>query len=417
MKEDWVKQLRDKLADHQESAPADMWAQIEARLSQPDAVHQPVKKSRLVSIWAKYVAVAAVFVGMITCNGYLLWSISNEGEMNEPKQVASNRIMETKQEKTTIPSQEDVSMESQDMVAPQASKPVTSGHNLYVETLQQPTSQEEPTGKQDVSVESTPSSPQPHKSDEREEKSSETVKEKKQSLRDYDEKIPSADDRQRHGQISFGLYAQNGFGNEMSANGVRMSPQLAANYDYRHDLMSVAMARGADEVIYLANYEERQKHYQPISFGLSVNIPISSSFSLTTGLVYTRLRSDFVVVMGGYPMTTEQTLYYLGVPLNAQYRLWGYKGLKVYGVAGVAADYNIKSQQEMEGLTQEISRDRWQFSLKGGLGVEYDVIPQLGIYVEPGLKYYFDNGSRVQNFFKDKPTNFNLQIGLRWNLR
>lgn len=417
MKEDWVKQLRDKLADHQESAPADMWAQIEARLPQPNAVHQPVKKPRLVSVWAKYVAVAAAFVGMITCNGYLLWSISNEGEMKEPKQVASNSIMETKQEKTTMPSQENVSMESQDMVAPQASKPVTSGHNLYVETLQQPTSQEEPTGKQDVSVEPAPSSPKQQKSDEHKEKLPETVKEKKQSLRDYDEKIPSADDRQRHGQISFGLYAQNGFGNEMSANGVMMSPQLAANYDYRHDLMSAAMARGADEVIYLANYEERQKHYQPISFGLSVNIPISSSFSLTTGLVYTRLRSDFVVVMGGYPMTTEQTLYYLGVPLNAQYRLWGYKGLKVYGVAGVAADYNIKSQQEMEGLTQEISRDRWQFSLKGGLGVEYDVIPQLGIYVEPGLKYYFDNGSRVQNFFKDKPTNFNLQIGLRWNLR
>ena len=417
MKEDWVKQLRDKLADHQESAPADMWAQIEARLSQSGAVYQPEKKPRLVSIWAKYVAVAAVFVGMITCNGYLLWSISNEGEMKEPKQVASNRIMETKQEKTTIPSQENVSMESQDMVAPQASKPVTSGHNLYVETLQQPTSQEEPTGPQDVSVEPAPSSPKQQKSDEHKEKLPETVKEKKQSLRDYDEKIPSADDRQRHGQISFGLYAQNGFGNETSANGVRMSPQLAANYDYRHDLMSVAMTRGADEVIYLANYEERQKHYQPISFGLSVNIPISSSFSLTTGLVYTRLRSDFVAVMGGYPMTTEQTLYYLGVPLNAQYQFWGYKGLKVYGVAGVAADYNIKSQQEMEGLTQEIIRDRWQFSLKGGLGVEYDVIPQLGIYVEPGLKYYFDNGSRVQNFFKDKPTNFNLQLGLRWNLR
>ncbi len=101
MKEDWVKQLRDKLADHQESAPADMWA--------------PVKKPRLVSIWAKYVAVAAVFVGMITCNGYLLWSISNEEEKKEPKQVASNRIMETKQEKTTIPSQEDVPMESKEM--------------------------------------------------------------------------------------------------------------------------------------------------------------------------------------------------------------------------------------------------------------------------------------------------------------
>ena len=416
MKEDWVKQLRDKLADYQESAPADMWAQIEARLPQSD-VPQPVKKPRLVSIWAKYVAVAAAFVGMITYSGYLLWSISNEVEMKESKQVASNGIMETKQEETTITSQEDVSMESQDMVATQTSRPVTSSNNLYVEAFQQPTSQEEPIRQQEVSVESAPESPQPQKSDEREEESQETVKEKKQSLRDYDEKILSVDARKHNGQISFGLFAQNGFGNEMSSNGVMMSPQMAANYNYQHDLMSVAMAREVGERIYLANYEERKKYYQPISFGLSVNIPISSKLSLATGLVYTRLRSDFVAVMGGYPMTTEQTLYYLGIPLNAQYQFWGYKGLKVYGVAGIAADYNIKSRQDMEGLTQEISRDRWQFSLKGGLGVEYDVIPQLGIYVEPGVKYYFDNGSRVQNFFKDKPTNFNLQVGLRWNLR
>ena len=196
-----------------------------------------------------------------------------------------------------------------------------------------------------------------------------------------------------------------------------MSPQMAANYDFRHNLIGMAKTRDGGERIYLANYEERQKHYQPISFGLSVNIPISSSFSLTTGLVYTRLRSDFVAVMGGYPMTTEQTLYYLGVPLNVQYRLWGYKGLKVYGVAGAEADYNVKARQELEGVSQKMGRDRWQFSLRGGLGVEYDIIPQLGIYVEPGVKYYFDNGSRVQSFFKDKPTNFNLQVGLRWNLR
>ena len=52
MKEDWVKQLRDKLADHQEPAPADMWAQIEARLPQPGAVHQPAAKPRLVFVWA-----------------------------------------------------------------------------------------------------------------------------------------------------------------------------------------------------------------------------------------------------------------------------------------------------------------------------------------------------------------------------
>ena len=32
--EDWTKQLRDKLADHEMPAPADLWADIEARLQQ-----------------------------------------------------------------------------------------------------------------------------------------------------------------------------------------------------------------------------------------------------------------------------------------------------------------------------------------------------------------------------------------------
>jgi hypothetical protein len=57
-----------------------------------------------------------------------------------------------------------------------------------------------------------------------------------------------------------------------------------------------------------------------------------------------------------------------------------------------------------------------QWSVNTSLGIEYDIIPQLGIYIEPGLKHYFDNGSRIENFFKDKPTNFNLQVGVRWNI-
>ena len=34
-------------------------------------------------------------------------------------------------------------------------------------------------------------------------------------------------------------------------------------------------------------------------------------------------------------------------------------------------------------------------------------------YIEPGIKYYFDNGSNIRNYFKYRPTNFNLQIGIR----
>ena len=50
------------------------------------------------------------------------------------------------------------------------------------------------------------------------------------------------------------------------------------------------------------------------------------------------------------------------------------------------------------------------------MGVEYQVVPLLGIYAEPGLRYYFDNGSGMQNFSKDKPTSWNLQVGFRLHL-
>ena len=41
---------------------------------------------------------------------------------------------------------------------------------------------------------------------------------------------------------------------------------------------------------------------------------------------------------------------------------------------------------------------------------------QLGIYAEPGLRYYLKNNSKVNNFFKDQPFNWTLQVGIRLNL-
>ena len=120
--------------------------------------------------------------------------------------------------------------------------------------------------------------------------------------------------------------------------------------------------------------------------------------------------------MPTYQIKKEQTLCYLGIPLQVSYRLWKYQGLKVYLSAGGQGDWNISTDLKSNGVAQEMDKDRMQWSVNGSLGVEYDIIPQLGLYAEPGIKYYFDNGSRIQTFFKDKPTNFNLQLGLRWNI-
>jgi hypothetical protein len=99
--------------------------------------------------------------------------------------------------------------------------------------------------------------------------------------------------------------------------------------------------------------------------------------------------------------------------MNMQYHVWQWHGLNVYATAGGQADFNVKARLEEDGLEHDMQKDRTQWSVGGALGVQYNVIPLLGLYVEPGIRYYFDNGSNIRNYFKYRPTNFNLQIGIR----
>ena len=56
-------------------------------------------------------------------------------------------------------------------------------------------------------------------------------------------------------------------------------------------------------------------------------------------------------------------------------------------------------------------------SVNGAFGLEYKLIDLLSIYAEPGVGYYFDNGSTLSTFYQDKPFSFNLNLGLRFNLK
>ena len=48
--------------------------------------------------------------------------------------------------------------------------------------------------------------------------------------------------------------------------------------------------------------------------------------------------------------------------------------------------------------------------------MEVKAAEKLSFYVEPGLAHYFDNHSSVINIYKDKPTQFTVNVGLRINL-
>lgn len=165
------------------------------------------------------------------------------------------------------------------------------------------------------------------------------------------------------------------------------------------------------------NQQGNAKHHAPVSVGLQVAFGIAPRLSLSTGLVYTRTSSDFYPYAPGSNYNVHQVLHYVGIPVGLNYEFWQSGGFHAYVMAGAEADYNVKNDTEEEGVKKEdAKRDRVQFSGKASLGAQYDITPKVGLYIEPGAKYYFDNGSHVENTFKDKKLNFNLQFGLRFNL-
>ena len=165
------------------------------------------------------------------------------------------------------------------------------------------------------------------------------------------------------------------------------------------------------------NQQGKAKHHAPVSVGLQVAFGIAPRLSLSTGLVYTRTSSDFYPYAPSSNYNVHQVLHYVGIPVGLNYEFWQSGGFHAYVMAGAEADYNVKNDTEEEGVKKEnAKRDRVQLSGKASLGAQYDITPKVGLYIEPGAKYYFDNGSHVENTFKDKKLNFNLQFGLRFNL-
>lgn len=182
----------------------------------------------------------------------------------------------------------------------------------------------------------------------------------------------------------------------------------------------VAMAQGSSNAYFSAeplqrDCKETTKYNMPVSFGATVSYALNDRLALTSGLVYTLATSSFEHGTSSNASKDEQTLHYVGIPLTASYTIWGNSWLKTYVNAGGQADFNVSAKVETEGHTTDIDKDRAQLSVGAAAGVQLNVIKQMGVYVEPGVRYYFDNGSNVQTVFKEHPCNFSLQMGLRWN--
>lgn len=167
------------------------------------------------------------------------------------------------------------------------------------------------------------------------------------------------------------------------------------------------------------------EHHLPIRIGLSVAYALTDRLSISSGLTYTRLASDIKDASRESKYIGEQRLHYVGIPLNVSYKVVSSRWISLYGTAGVLAEKCVSGTTD-EGYvenntmkytnTHDISSKPLQMSVNAGVGIQFDFIDNVGIYAEPGLSYYFDDGSALQTIYKEKPLNFNLNVGVRFKL-
>ena len=164
-----------------------------------------------------------------------------------------------------------------------------------------------------------------------------------------------------------------------------------------------------DGVPYL--YAARQvvdiKHHQPISVGASVRKNLNRGFSVETGLTYTLLSSDATFADSDH--SVEQKLHYIGIPLKANWNFLDKKLVTLYVTGGGMVEKCVYGKLGSEKETVK----PLQFSVSGGVGAQINATKRLGFYVEPGVAYYFDDGSDVQTIRKEHPFNFKLHAGIR----
>ena len=185
---------------------------------------------------------------------------------------------------------------------------------------------------------------------------------------------------------------------------------------------------GYSAVLLMNNYQEvstTSRHYLPVNVGFSLGWEFAPGFSLSAGVDYTCLVSDLSSGTDATRYETRQTLHYLGIPVTLEWSFVQRPRLRAYlyaggqarkAVYGTSSTRYVIDSAPWEPVIEKIGETPLQWSAGAGAGVEYMLGDKVGLYAEPGLNYYFDNGSPVENVFKSRPMNFNLTLGLRLKL-
>ena len=162
----------------------------------------------------------------------------------------------------------------------------------------------------------------------------------------------------------------------------------------------------------------------PVTAGLGIQWDITPRWSVGTGVRYTNLSRAFIGDYVGEGFTVPQTdidntQHWLGVPLNLSFHIVNTGSWRVSAQAGTVAEYLLDNDFLVHNNPKDIHYHQkggpLQWSAGLGLGVEFRLSPMVGIYLDPGFRYYFATDRQPRSLRTIQPLRFDLEAGLRFS--
>lgn len=170
-------------------------------------------------------------------------------------------------------------------------------------------------------------------------------------------------------------------------------------------------------------------HKMPVKIGASIRYDFNKFLGIESGLTYSFLSSDLKTGEEGAASGWSkgvQSMHYLGIPLNLSFNIFSSRYFNAYVTAGGLMEKcvrgSLKTDEYLDGKyhgssSTSLKQKGLQWSVNGAAGIQVNILPQLGLYMEPGVSHHFSNNSKVRTIYSDKPTDFSLSFGLRYTFR
>lgn len=429
MNEDWLKDIHDKMSDFETEAPDGLWQGIaQAREARREQAARR-KKVRTIWLWSgSTVAAAAVAVIAFVLATHSLQengqSVTNQ-LAKLPQTTTPVQKPELDSNANTVPTKAPLALAEPNnhrsiQVASKAAQPLLSAN---VTTPTDTTTSVPAEGSALLAEADTPNNPtnKPSKAEETSPEPNGNHEIHKGNEFPHHTWANERTSMKEERSVSLAMFATGGSGARFNSNyrGEYMTGIGPDDVEWEDDpMLGILLYNQGQDVT------RKIHHHLPFKAGVSVYYKFNDRISLGSGLTYSFLKADIREGSENHFFTGEQKLHYIGIPLNLKVRAFSWRGVETYAVAGVLAEKCIDGEQTTDYVLnndtkmterKSLCEKPLQWSANLAAGVQYNFTSWVAVYAEPGVSYYFDNGSSVETAYKETPFNFNLNFGVRFS--